>query len=251
MSRPAAIVTGGRRGIGRACAEALADAGYDLLVADLADDPDLRKSIEGRGARYIFSWFDLGDLGSYASVIDAAVGGFGRIDCLVNNAGIASPVRGDLLELTPANFDKVIGVNLRGTVFFSQAVAKAMLATPTEAPRSIITITSVSAEMASPERPDYCVAKAGLSMWTKNLALRLAPEGISVFEIRPGIIRTDMTAGVSAKYDALIEGGLVPARRWGEAADIGATVAALAGGTLAFATGSIINVDGALSVPRL
>ena len=97
MSRPAAIVTGGRRGIGRACAEALADAGYDLLVADLADDPDLRKSIEERGARYIFSWFDLGDLGSYASVIDAAVGGFGRVDCLVNYAGIASPVRGDLL----------------------------------------------------------------------------------------------------------------------------------------------------------
>ena len=126
-----------------------------------------------------------------------------------------------------------------------------MLATPTDAPRSIITITSVSAEMASPERPDYCVSKAGISMWTKNLALRLAPEGISVFEIRPGIIRTDMTAGVSAKYDALIEGGLVPARRWGEAADIGATVAALAGGRLAFATGSIINVDGALSVPRL
>ena len=145
----------------------------------------------------------------------------------------------------------MIVVNLRGTVFFSQAVAKAMLATPTDAPRSIITITSVSAEMASPERPDYCVSKAGLSMWTKNLALRLAPEGISVFEIRPGIIRTDMTAGVSAKYDALIEGGLVPARRWGEAADIGATVAALAGGRLAFATGSIINVDGALSVPRL
>ncbi|WP_292087416.1 SDR family oxidoreductase, partial [Mesorhizobium sp.] len=124
-------------------------------------------------------------------------------------------------------------------------------ATPGDYPRSIITITSVSAEMASPERADYCISKAGLSMWVKNLALRLAAENIGVFEVRPGIIRTDMTSGVTAKYDALIDGGLVPAKRWGEAADVGAAVAALAGGKLGFSTGSIINVDGALSVPRL
>ncbi|TIL78791.1 MAG: SDR family oxidoreductase, partial [Mesorhizobium sp.] len=122
---------------------------------------------------------------------------------------------------------------------------------PGEHPKSIVTITSVSAEAASPERADYCVSKAGLSMWVKTLALRLAAEGIGVFEVRPGIIRTDMTSGVAAKYDALIEGGLVPARRWGEASDIGAVVAALASGKFGFSTGSIINVDGALSIPRL
>ncbi|RUV96691.1 SDR family oxidoreductase, partial [Mesorhizobium sp. M1A.F.Ca.IN.020.04.1.1] len=122
---------------------------------------------------------------------------------------------------------------------------------PASFARSIVTITSVSATMASPERADYCISKAGLSMWVKNLALRLAAENIGVFEVRPGIIRTDMTAGVSAKYDALIDGGLVPAKRWGEGADIGAVVAALASGKFGFATGSVIDVDGALSVPRL
>jgi NAD(P)-dependent dehydrogenase (short-subunit alcohol dehydrogenase family) len=153
--------------------------------------------------------------------------------------------------LKPENFDRILSVNLRGTVFLSQAVARAMLAAPGDYPQSIITITSVSAEMASPERADYCISKAGLSMWVKTLALRLAPEKIGVFEVRPGIIRTDMTAGVTAKYDALIDAGLVPAKRWGEAADVGAAVVALAGGKLGFSTGSIINVDGALSVPRL
>ena len=184
-------------------------------------------------------------------MVDVALSAFGRIDCLVNNAGVGAAVRGDLLDLKPENFDRALGINLRGTVFLSQAVAKAMLATPNDQPKSIITITSVSAEMASPERADYCISKAGLSMWVKTLALRLAAENIGVFEVRPGIIRTDMTAGVTAKYDALIDSGLVPAKRWGEAVDIGAVVATLAGGKLGFSTGSIINVDGALSVPRL
>ncbi|RUY36739.1 3-ketoacyl-ACP reductase, partial [Mesorhizobium sp. M7A.F.Ca.CA.002.07.1.1] len=193
---------------------------------------------------------DIADLDTHTALVDAAMRAFGRIDCLVNNAGVGAVVRGDLLDLKPENFDRTLGINLRGTVFLSQAVAKAMLAAPGDQ-RSIITITSVSAEMASPERPDYCISKAGLSMWVKNLALRLAPENIGVFEVRPGIIRTDMTSGVTAKYDALIDGGLVPAKRWGEASDIGAVVATLAGGKLGFSTGSIINVDGALSVPRL
>ncbi len=126
-----------------------------------------------------------------------------------------------------------------------------MLDTPAKPGRSIITITSVSAEFASPERPDYCVSKAGLSMWVKSLALRLAPDGIGVFEVRPGIIRTDMTAAATEKYDGLIAEGLVPSRRWGEASDVGQAVATLAAGALGFATGSILNVDGALSVRRL
>ncbi|TIV00673.1 MAG: SDR family oxidoreductase, partial [Mesorhizobium sp.] len=146
----------------------------------------------------------IADLDSHAALIDAATSAFGRIDCLINNAGIGAVIRGDLLELKPDNFDRILGINLRGTVFLSQAVARAMLATPGDYPRSIITITSVSAEMASPERADYCISKAGLSMWVKNLALRLAAENIGVFEVRPGIIRTDMTSGVTAKYDALI-----------------------------------------------
>lgn len=253
MTRPAAIVTGGARGIGLACAEALASAGFDILVVDLADTATdgLAANITARGAAFAYVSGDIADLGDHAALVDAAMNAFGRIDCLVNNAGIGAIVRGDLLELEPENFDRVLDINLRGTVFLSQAVAKAMLPAPGDHPKSIITVTSVSAEMASPERPDYCISKAGLSMWVKNLALRLAPENIGVFEVRPGIIRTDMTAGVTAKYDALIDGGLVPARRWGEASDVGAVVAALAHGKLGFSTGSIINVDGALSVPRL
>ncbi|TIS57272.1 MAG: 3-ketoacyl-ACP reductase [Mesorhizobium sp.] len=253
MTRPAAIVTGGARGIGLACAEALADADFDILIADLADKAadGLAANITARGAKFAYVSCDIADLGGHAALVDAALNAFGRIDCLVNNAGVGAVVRGDLLDLKPENFDRTLNINLRGTVFLSQAVARAMLAMPGDRPKSIITITSVSAEMASPERPDYCISKAGLSMWVKNLALRLAAENIGVFEVRPGIIRTDMTAGVTAKYDALIDAGLVPAKRWGEAADIGAVVAALAGGRLGFSTGSIINVDGALSVPRL
>jgi len=253
MTRPAAIVTGGARGIGLACAQALAESGFDILVADLAEEPadGLADVITARGAKFAYISCDIADLDSHAALVDAAMRAFGRIDCLVNNAGVGAVVRGDLLALKPENFDRALGVNLRGTVFLSQAVARAMLATPGDHPKSIITITSVSAEMASPERPDYCISKAGLSMWVKNLALRLAAENIAVFEVRPGIIRTDMTSGVTAKYGALIDGGLVPAKRWGEASDIGAVVATLAGGKLGFSTGSIINVDGALSVPRL
>ncbi|RUW86966.1 MAG: 3-ketoacyl-ACP reductase [Mesorhizobium sp.] len=253
MTRPAAIVTGGARGIGLACAEALADAGFDILVADLADQApaNLAANITARAAKFAYIRCDIANLESHADLVDTAMRAFGRIDCLVNNAGIGAVVRGDLLDLKPDNFDRALGINLRGTVFLSQAIAKAMLRQPGDHAKSIITITSVSAEMASPERSEYCISKAGLSMWVKNLALRLASENIGVFELRPGIIRTDMTAGVTAKYDALIEGGLVPAKRWGEASDIGAMVAALAAGRLGFSTGSIINVDGALSVPRL
>lgn len=253
MTRPLAIVTGGARGIGRACGEALAEAGFNIMVADLAAEPpaDLASAVGKHGATLAYHPCDIADVAAHQPLVDAALEKFGRIDCLVNNAGIGAPVRGDLLDLKPENFDRVLSINLRGTVFLSQAVARAMLAQPADQPRSIVTVTSVSAEAASPERPDYCISKAALSMWVKNLALRLAPENIGVFEVRPGIIRTDMTAGVAAKYEALIETGLVPAKRWGEAADIGAVVAALASGKFGFATGSVVNVDGALSVPKL
>jgi 3-oxoacyl-[acyl-carrier protein] reductase len=145
-----------------------------------------------------------------------------------------------------------MATNLRGTVFFTQAIVKAMLvAKQPAAGRSIINITSVSAALSSPERLDYCISKAGLACFTQGLALRLAAEGISVFEVRPGIIRTDMTAGVAPKYDALIGSGLVPMKRWGEPGDIGSICASLASGSFGFATGSVIDADGGLAIPRL
>jgi NAD(P)-dependent dehydrogenase (short-subunit alcohol dehydrogenase family) len=254
MTRPVAIVTGGLRGIGRACVQALADAGFDLVVADLPGHMprDYADDLAARGARAAYRRFDLADITTHGIVASAALDEFGHIDCLVNNAGIASPVRGDLLDLEPANFDRVLSVNLRGTVFLTQAVVRAMLEQrPQAGSRAIVNITSLSADAASPERADYCMSKAALSMWTKLLTLRLAPENISVFEVRPGIIRTDMTAAVAAKYDALIDGGLVPMGRWGEARDIGDAVAALASGRMGFATGSVLNLDGGLAVPRL
>lgn len=253
MTRPVAFVTGAARGIGRACAEALAETGFDIYVADLADQPvaGLEEAITAHGARFAYGRCDIADVASHEATVDDCVAKLGGIDCLVNNAGVGAVVRGDMLSVAPENFDRVMNVNLRGTVFLTNAVARAMLNSASSHPRSIVTITSVSAEMVSPERADYCVSKAALSMWVKNLAVRLAPENIGVFEVRPGIIRTDMTAAVSDKYDRLIAGGLVPSGRWGEAGDVASAVAALASGRLGFATGTVVNVDGALSVPRL
>jgi NAD(P)-dependent dehydrogenase (short-subunit alcohol dehydrogenase family) len=254
--KPVAVVTGGRRGIGFGIATAMARAGYNIVITgiddvDVVDDAivDLR----ALGVEAIYLQGDIRIVEKHEETVHAVLRKFGRIDTLVNNAGVGAVVRGDFLGLAPENFDIVMSTNLRGTVFFTQAVVKAMLvsgATPPHA-RSIINITSVSAEATSPERLDYCISKAGLAAFSQGLALRLAESGISVFEVRPGIIRTDMTAGVASKYDALIEGGLVPMKRWGETEDIGRICAALAGGSFAFATGTVINADGGLSIPRL
>ncbi len=253
-AKPVAIVTGARRGIGLAVAKALAEAGFDLAITDREEDQaaDAVSGLEKHGAKVLFVASDLAEIEGHAETVEKIVAHFGRLDCLVNNAGIASKVRGDFLELTPENFDAIMAVNLRGTVFFTQAVLRAMLGMPQPSQRrSMINITSISAEMTSPERLDYCMSKAGLAALTQGLTLRLAGEGIDVFEIRPGIIRSDMTAKVQEKYDRLIADGLVPARRWGEPDDIGRIAAALAGGSFGFATGSIIKADGALSVARL
>lgn len=161
-------------------------------------------------------------------------------------------MRGDFLELQPANYDAIFAINVRGTVFFTQAVLQAMREQAANTSlRAIINITSVSAEMTSPDRLDYCMTKAALASFTQGLAVRLAGECISVFDVRPGIIRSDMTAVAAAKYDTLIAEGLVPMKRWGEPDDLGRIVAALASGDFNFATGSVINVDGALSINRL
>ncbi|MFP5077795.1 3-ketoacyl-ACP reductase [Rhizobium sp. YIM 134829] len=253
-TRPVAIVTGGRRGIGLGIALALAATGFDIAITGLGPAPERDEALEAiraEGADAFYVQADLAALDGHEASIAAILARFGRIDCLVNNAGISALVRGDFLDLTPENFDAIMAINLRGTLFFTQAVVRAMLSAKAARPRSIITITSVSAAASSPERLDYCISKAALSAFSQGLALRLAPSGIGVFELRPGIIRTDMTAGVADKYDALIAGGLVPVGRWGEPGDIGAICAALASGSFAFATGSVIDADGGLSIPRL
>ena len=233
-----AIVTGTARGIGAAIAAELETSGF--TVARLNRSPGAGEFL-----------FDLGDLATHAPAVEAVMKAYGRIDALVNNAGIASPKRGDFLMLETETFDSVMNVNLRGTVFFTQCVAKAMLANAASERGSIQFITSVSSTIASPERLDYCMSKAGLGMFAKGLALRLAGEGIDVFEVRPGIIKTDMTAGVTAKYDALIANGLVPEGRWGTPEDIGRVCAAIASGALPFSTGSVIDAGGGLHIPKL
>jgi 3-oxoacyl-[acyl-carrier protein] reductase len=233
-----AIVTGAGRGIGASIADRLASDGF--TVARL--DQNASENVAG---------FDLAAVETHELTVSEILKRHGRIDCLINNAGIASPKRGDFLELEPQTYDSVMDVNARGTVFFTQAVVKAMLALKSNQRRSIQLISSASASMVSPERLDYCMSKAALSMFAKGLALRLAGEGIDVFEIRPGIIKTDMTEAVSAKYDALIAGGLVPEARWGTPDDIASICAALASGNLPFSTGSVIDAGGGLHIPRL
>lgn len=253
--RPVALVTGARRGIGLGIAKALAVKGFDLAISDVVRDGASQSAIDvlqSLGARVLFIQADIADIASHSDTVQTVIDTFGHIGCLVNNAGIGSRIRGDFLNLEPVNYDAIFDINLRGTVFFTQAVLRAMLAqTSTSQPRSIINITSVSAGMTSPERLDYCMTKAALAAFTQGLALRLADRDISVFDVRPGIIRSDMTAAVTAKYDELIAEGLVPMKRWGEPDDLGRIVAALASGDFNFATGSVIHADGALSISRL
>jgi NAD(P)-dependent dehydrogenase (short-subunit alcohol dehydrogenase family) len=173
------------------------------------------------------------------------------VTTFVSNAGVPAKVRGDMLEVSEESFDFVLGINLRGGFFLAQEVARRMAGRESEHYRAMVFVTSVSAVMASVERAEYCISKAGAAMMARLFALRLAPAGIGVFELRPGIVETPMTAGVRDAYAARIEGGLVPAGRWGQAADVGAAVLPLARGELAFATGAVIPVDGGLSIARL
>lgn len=254
---PTALVTGGRRGLGRGIAWALAEAGFDIALADLERDGDAEETLAGiaaRGRKRAFFAADVADLGGHAALIDAVYKSSGALHCLVNNAGVTVDKRGDLLEASVASFDRVMGINLRGTFFLTQAVARRMLAdAPTAAspPRSIIVISSTNAFVPAPDRPEYTFSKTSLSMLAKMFALRLALHGIAVHEVRPGVMRTDMTAPVREKYDRWLEGGVVPQGRWGEAADVGRTVAALASGALPFTTGEAFHVDGGLHIHKL
>ena len=254
-TRPVALVTGGRRGIGRACALALAEAGFDLVLADLAHDADAEQTLAGiaeRGGHGAFLTADIADLERHAPLVDDVFEAFGRLDCLVNNAGVGVFSRGDLLEVSIESYDRCQSVNLRAPFFLTQEIARRMLKVPPAAgapPRSIVTITSVNAEIASLSRGEYCISKAGASMLTRLFALRLAAHGIGVYEVRPGVIRTAMTAPVAEAYERAIAGGLSHIARWGEADDVGRTVATLAAGGLHFSVGQVVYVDGGLHLP--
>jgi NAD(P)-dependent dehydrogenase (short-subunit alcohol dehydrogenase family) len=206
-------------------------------------------AILGDSAHYF--QHDVSDIDRVPALLDAVEAALGPVTTLINNAGVGAPVRGDMLDLDPSNFDFVMNINLRGAYFLSQAVAQRMLVHTGTDYRAIIFVTSVSAAMASIERAEYCLSKAAAAMMSDLFAVRLAPHGIGVFELRPGIIATNMTAGVRDKYTARITGGLVPAARWGEPQDIGQVVVPLVTGQMQFATGATIPVDGGLSISRL
>jgi len=252
MSRTA-LVTGGQKGIGLGIATALIDAGYQvaLVSRSTADAPEVGAALERLGEKAAYFSHDLQDIARHGRLMDDIERRLGPISTLVSNAGVPAKTRGDMLELQPDSFDFVLGVNLRGAFFLAQEVTRRMLAHPADGYRSITFITSVSATMVSVERAEYCISKAGAAMMAELFAVRLAPHGIGVFELRPGIIETGMTAGVKDKYTTRIEGGLVPAQRWGQPADIGSAVVPIADGQMSFATGSSIALDGGLSIPRL
>ena len=253
MTAPLALITGGQQGIGLGIAQALAAQGFRLAIASLPDpsDPTIREALATLGPDARYYRHDLADIAAIPALVGTIENDMGPIDSLIQNAGVGARVRGDMLDLTPENLGWIMGINLTGAFFLAQQIGKRMLATASPHYRSLTFVTSVSARMASPERADYCISKAAASMAAQSLALRLAPHGIGVFELRPGIIETGMTAAVKDKYDARIAEGLVPVGRWGQPADVGQAVIPLVTGQLAFATGAVIPVDGGLSIERL
>jgi 3-oxoacyl-[acyl-carrier protein] reductase len=254
MGPRVALVTGGTRGIGLGCAEALAREGWTLVVCGVRSEADARPGLEklrGAGAEVSYSQVDIGDDDAPQRLLSDIRGRHGRLDLLVNNAGVAPTERKDILDATPQSFDRVVRINLRGPYFLTQAAARFMLEDGHAGGKCIVFITSMSATVASINRGEYCISKAGLSMASLLWATRLAGEGIPVYEVRPGVIRTDMTAGVAAKYDALIDGGLTLQKRWGTPEDVGRAVVMLARGELPYSTGQVISVDGGLTVQRL
>lgn len=251
--KPVALITGGQQGIGLGIAEALADADFAVALASRSkpEDESVVSALEILGPDARYYRHNVSDIDNVPLLLDTIEADLGPVDCLVSNAGVPARVRGDMLEIAPENFDFVLDVNLRGAFFLAQHAARRMGARESANYRSILFVTSVSAEMVSVERAEYCISKAGAAMMAELFAVRLAPLGIGVFELRPGIIETGMTAGVKDKYTARIEGGLVPAGRWGQPADIGSVVVPLATGQMAFANGAVIPVDGGLSISRL
>jgi 3-oxoacyl-[acyl-carrier protein] reductase len=255
--RRVALITGGTRGIGLGVARALAREGWALALGGVRSEDQVAEvlaELRGGGVDVLYAPGDVARPDDRARLVEAVVARFGAVHALVNNAGRAPRVRADLLEAGEESFEELVRTNLQGPYFLTQAVARLMLEQRKADPSSfaaIVFVTSVSAEMASPSRGEYCVSKAGLSMAARLYAARLAADGIPVYEVRPGIIDTDMTAGVHDAYDRRIAEGLVPERRWGQPDDVGRAVASLLRGDLSYATGMVVHVDGGLSIPRL
>ena len=256
--KPVAVITGASRGIGRAISRSLAAEGFD--IAAIARTPDsecmlsLQPEIEKQGAAFFPIGLDISHLDLHDEAISSILEHYGRIDILVNNAGVAPLERKDVLELEEESFDRVTGINLKGPVFFAQKVAREMIWMKkqcSDCKPAIIFITSIAAYMSSTNRLEYCVSKAGLSMAALIFADRLAEEKINVYEVRPGLIQTDMTARVKDKYDKLIAEGLVPQKRWGDPSDVAKAVASLARGDWEFSTGTVFELSGGMNIRSL
>ncbi|NLF06789.1 MAG: 3-ketoacyl-ACP reductase [Pirellulaceae bacterium] len=252
-----ALITGGARGIGFGIARRLADEGFDLTVcgvrARAAAEPSLDE-LRRRGADLLYVQADVADAGARQRLIAAAREKFGRLHVLVNNAGVAPKVRADILEATEESYEYVMRTNLQGPYFLTQAAANWMIEqhrADAEWRGCIVNVSSVSATAASVNRGEYCISKAGIGMATRLWAARLGEFDIPVYEVRPGIIETDMTAGVREKYDKLLAEGLAIQSRWGTPDDVGKAVAALVRGDLIYSTGQVIMVDGGMTLPRL
>ena len=241
-----ALITGGTRGIGLGIARALQLEGFEIAACGrrpACEHPD-----------FFYCQCDVSDAAARERMLDAIRQRFGRLHVLVNNAGVAPPVRADLLEATEASFEYVVRTNLQGPYFLTQSVARWMIAQKQSDPAwqgLVVNLSSISATVASVNRGDYCIAKAGVAMASQLWAARLGEFEIPVYEVRPGIIRTDMTAAVAAKYDQLLGAGLALQQRWGQPEDVGKVVAALARGDFPYSTGAVLLVDGGLTVPRL
>lgn len=256
--RPVAFITGASRGIGRGIAIELARHGFDIGGSSRNVDAqntqtgmfEVKQRVEEFGASCFPIQGDVSILDQHERMVRSVVDHFGRIDLLVNNAGVAPEQRLDVLETTPESFDRVLSINSRGPFFLTQRVARQMIEQAGRKAR-IIFITSVSVYMSSPSRPEYCLSKAALSMAAAIFADRLSEHGINVYEVRPGIIRTDMTSAVREKYDRLIEGGLIPQGRWGTPEDVGKAVVSLVSGGFEYSTGAVIEVSGGMNIRRL
>ena len=254
---PIALVTGASRGIGRAIAVALAQKGWRIVVNYQANADAAAEAlglVQAAGSAGIAVQANIADAAARARLLDETLAAFGRIDLLVNNAGMAPRKRMDMLQMTEASYDEVMAVNLKGPFFLTQAVARLMAAQAVDAsfPRpKVVNIGSMSAYISSTSRAEYCLSKAGIGMMTRLFADRLAEFGINVYEVRPGIIETDMTSAVHEKYDRSFAGGLAPIARWGRAEEVARAVLAIASDYLPYSTGEVINVDGGIHLQRL
>jgi NAD(P)-dependent dehydrogenase (short-subunit alcohol dehydrogenase family) len=252
-----ALVTGGTRGIGLGIARALAREGWRLALCGRRSEEAVRGTVDelrNAGTDVFYRAADVARIADHEAFVSEVNAQFGGVNALVNNAGSGPRVRADLLEASPQSFDEIVRTNLEGPYFLTQRLARQLVElrrSDPDAPAAIVFVTSVSAAMASINRGEYCVSKAGLAMAAQLFAVRLAEHGIPVYDVRPGIIATDMTEPVRDTYDRRIAEGLVPQRRWGTPDDVGAVVAALLRGDAPYTTGSVIHVDGGLSIPRL